>query len=131
MCQSDPGRRFSGSSILVLEDEILVAMLLEDILAELGLRVAGPVASVAAANALLAAGPVDMALLDVNLSHGQSGYPLATTLAQRGIPFAFVTGYGPASLNPEFRGRPTLQKPFHRAALTPVLDKLMAERLAS
>ena len=108
-------------TILILEDEMMVAMLLEDMLADLGCRVLGPVATVAPALALLAAHDVDAALLDVNLSFGQSGYPVAEELTARGIPFAFVTGYGANTLNPQYRSRPTLQKPFHMSALTETL----------
>ncbi len=108
-------------TILVLEDEMMVAMLLEDMLADLGCRVLGPVSTVAPALALLASNTVDAALLDVNLSYGQSGYPVAEELTARGIPFAFVTGYGANTLNPQYRGRPALQKPFHMAALTEAL----------
>ncbi len=108
-------------TILVLEDEMMVAMLLEDMLSDLGCRVLGPCATIAPALELLAKNSVDAALLDVNLSYGQSGYPVAEELTARGIPFAFVTGYGANTLNPQFRGRPTLQKPFHMAALTEAL----------
>lgn len=108
-------------TVLVLEDEMMVAMLLEDMLTEVGCRVVGPVATVAPAIALLQERAVDAALLDVNLSFGQSGYPVAEALAARGIPFAFVTGYGAGTLNPAFKDRPTLQKPFHMAALVETL----------
>jgi CheY-like chemotaxis protein len=108
-------------TILVLEDEMMVAMLLEDMLGDLGCRVVGPVATVDAALAKLQDRAIDAALLDVNLSYGQSGYPVAEALAARHIPFAFVTGYGAGTLNPEFRNRPTLQKPFHTSALVDVL----------
>jgi len=108
-------------TILVLEDEMMVAMLLEDMLLDLGCRVLGPVATVAPALELLSTNTVDAALLDVNLSYGQSGYAVAEALTTRGIPFAFVTGYGANTLNPQYRGRPTLQKPFHMTALTEAL----------
>ena len=108
-------------TILVLEDEMMVAMLLEDMLADLGCHVLGPVATVAPALALLESNTVDFALLDVNLSYGQNGYPVAEELTARGIPFAFVTGYGANTLNPQYRDRPALQKPFHMAALTETL----------
>jgi CheY-like chemotaxis protein len=111
----------SALTILVLEDETMVAMLLEDMLGDLGCRVVGPVATVDAALAKLQERAVDAALLDVNLSYGQSGYPVAEALAARNIPFAFVTGYGAGTLHPEFRSRPTLQKPFHTSALVDVL----------
>jgi len=111
-------------TVLVLEDEMMVAMLLEDMLADLGCRVVGPVATVDAALATLGEREVDAALLDVNLSYGQSGYPVAEALTASRIPFAFVTGYGAGTLNPEYRHRPTLQKPFHTSALIDVLIRM-------
>ncbi len=108
-------------TILVLEDEMMVAMLLEDMLGDLGCRVVGPVSTVDAALAKLEERNVDAALLDVNLSYGQSGYPVAEALTARQVPFTFVTGYGAGTLNPAFRDRPTLQKPFHMSALVDVL----------
>lgn len=118
------GAAVAGLRILVLEDEMLVALLVEDMLTELGCIVIGPASSVAQALALLAAGPVDLALLDVNLSHGGSGYAVADALAARAIPFAFVTGYGRISLRAPHRDRPILQKPFRTEALSRVLVTL-------
>jgi CheY-like chemotaxis protein len=114
----------SNMTVLVLEDEMMVAMLLEDMLGDLGCRVVGPVATVDAALATLDDRAIDAALLDVNLSYGQSGYPVAEALQQRGISFAFVTGYGAGTLHPAYRTRPTLQKPFHSSALVDVLIKM-------
>jgi hypothetical protein len=71
---------------------------------------------------------VDVALLDVNLSYGQSGYPVAEALALRGLPFTFVTGYGAGTLNPNYRDRPTLQKPFHTADLIASLTQMAGAR---
>jgi len=115
-------------SVLVLEDEMMVAMLLEDMLTELGSTVVGPCSTAQEALALLKTSVVDMALLDVNLSHGQSGYPVAEMLARSDIPFAFVTGYGAGSLIPDYRNRPTLQKPFHLAALVETLLGMASTR---
>ena len=108
-------------TILVLEDEMMIAMLLEDMLGDLGCAVLGPVATADSALALLEESTVNAALLDVNLSHGKSSYPVADALTTRGIPFAFVTGYGANILEPRYRDRPTLQKPFQIAALTEML----------
>ena len=114
--------------VLVVDDEMMVAMLLEDMLIELGCSVVGPVSNVAHALAKLEGEDIDVALLDVNLSFGQSGYPVADDMVQRGIPFAFVTGYGSASLNPDYGDAPTLQKPFHLTALLKVVS-LLASRM--
>ncbi|WP_374446958.1 response regulator [Stella sp.] len=105
--------RFAGMRVLVLEDEALVAMLLEDMLADLGCETVGPFAELADAEAFVAAEPAgaDAAIIDVNVA-GEASYPLATRLAEGGIPFAFSTGYDPAGIPAEWRGRPALSKPF-------------------
>jgi len=83
---------FSGRRVLVVEDEVLVAWLLEDMLADLGCAVVGPAVSVKQALAMIDAEAIDVAVLDVNLN-GQLSYPIADALAARGVPFVFSTGY--------------------------------------
>ena len=112
----------SRPRILVVEDETIVAMLLEDILDELGYAVVGPVARVQPALALLEQEEVDFALLDVNLV-GERSYPIADALAERGKPYVFVTGYGLAGLDEAYRDRPVLQKPFTRERLEQALTQ--------
>ncbi len=111
---TSPGR------ILVVEDETMVAMLIEDILDELGYTTVGPVARVAEALQILDSEAVDGALLDVNLL-GETSYGIADALAQRGCPFIFTTGYGEAGLEDAYRERPVLQKPFTRDRLAEAL----------
>jgi CheY-like chemotaxis protein len=82
----------SGRRVLVVEDEMMVAWLLEDMLADFGCAVVGPAAGVNQALAMLDAEAFDAAVLDVNLK-GQKSYPIADTLAARGVPFVFSTGY--------------------------------------
>jgi CheY-like chemotaxis protein len=125
---SDPLR---GLRLLVLEDEMMVLILVEDMLVELGCVVIGPASGVAAALQLVAQEEIEAALLDVNLGHGEHGFPVADALAARGIPFAFVTGYGAESLPETYRGRPTLQKPFQMAALRRIVTELAEARRAS
>ncbi len=102
----------------------MIAMVLGDMLAELGCEVVGPVGDVTSALELLAGTAPHMALLDVNLSYGQSSYQVAEALAGKGVPFAFVTGQSPGVLQPSFRDRPTLQKPFHLSALVDVVRQM-------
>jgi CheY-like chemotaxis protein len=94
--------------IMVVEDEVLIAMVLVDHLQELGLATVGPFSRVA--DALKVEGEVDAAILDVNLA-GEPVYPVAEMLRARGIPFVFMTGYGSASIDPRFAAVPVLQKP--------------------
>lgn len=109
--------RLSGLSVLVVEDELMVAMLLEDMLSELGAKVVGPVNSAEKAMRLLATQKVDAATLDINLKEGFV-YDAAATLRARDIPFVFVTGYGDLPDCPlELRDTPRLKKPFRMADL--------------
>lgn len=107
----------SGRNILIVEDESLVAMLLETILEDMGCSPVGPASSVDEGLALIESGtPLDGALLDVNVA-GVKIFPIAEALAARDIPFVFSTGYGEGGLPDEWKGRPTLQKPFSESAV--------------
>ena len=111
--------------VLVVEDEYLIRMLLEDMLADLGYDVAAAVGSIAEASAFAASGDFNAAILDVNLD-GQQIFPVAEILAKRGLPFVFVTGYGERSLPERYRDRPALQKPFQAEQLDSALAGLLA-----
>jgi DNA-binding NtrC family response regulator len=117
----------SGRKILVVEDEMIVAWLLEDMLAELGCAVIGPAASINQALAMIDAEAIDAAVLDVNLN-GQMSYPIADVLAARGVPFVFSTGYGKDRLLDGYRIFPVMQKPFHRSELEDTLAQLLARK---
>jgi CheY-like chemotaxis protein len=116
-----------GRRVLVVEDELMIAMLVEDMLADLGCAVVGPAHELASALELAKEGGIDAALLDVNLA-GQPVFPVADALRAKGIPSIFSTGYGEAGLRDCDAGAPVLQKPFRAgdlaraltAALTPV-----------
>jgi CheY-like chemotaxis protein len=110
--------------VLVVEDEYLIRMLLEDMLEELGYDMAAGVGTISEASEEASRGEFHAAILDVNLD-GQEIYPVADILAERGLPFVFVTGYGERSLPDPHRGRPALQKPFQAAQLKSALDGLL------
>lgn len=116
--------RDHGLRVLLVEDENLVAILLEDMLAELGHSVVGPVARLKKALEMAKGDTVDLAILDVNIN-GEESYPIAEVLAARGIPFVFSTGYGTRNLPAQYRDRPTLSKPFQQQDL----QRLFAEVL--
>jgi CheY-like chemotaxis protein len=117
----------SGRRVLVVEDEMLVAMLLEDMLADLGCTVVGPAARVEQALAMIeTAASLDAAVLDLNIN-GQKSYPVADALVAGGVPFVFATGYGPHSLMNGYSWFPLLQKPFKRLELGKALMKLLTE----
>lgn len=113
----------AGLRVLLVEDEMLVGMLLEDFLCELGCVVIGPVTSLKEAVASAHDAQVDVALLDVNLA-GADAFPVAEVLAGRDIPFAFLTGYRHPHGDSRFDGRPTLQKPVDKAVLGRVMAAL-------
>jgi CheY-like chemotaxis protein len=118
---------FSGRRVLVVEDEMIVAWLLEGMLADLGCAVVGPAARVNQALAMIDAEAIDVAVLDINLN-GQMSYPIADALAARGVPFVFSTGYDKDSLLGGYQTFPVLQKPFHRSELGDTLAKLLTPK---
>jgi CheY-like chemotaxis protein len=115
---------FSGRRVLVVEDEMIVAWLLVDMLDDLGCAIVGPATSVNQALAMIDAEAIDAAVLDVNLN-GQMSYPVADVLVSRGVPFLFSTGYDRNRLLDGYRIFPVLQKPFHWSELGDTLAKLL------
>lgn len=113
--------------LLVVEDEALVAMLIEDILIEAGFEVIGPFGQAQQALTHLERGDaIDAAVLDVNLGAGERSFGVAKELTARGVPYVFVTGYGPAGLAGAYEGVPVLQKPFEPIALRRLLDEVLS-----
>lgn len=102
-----------GLRLLVVEDEALVAMLVEDMLTDLGCVVVGVAGSVAKGLAVVGSEEVsfDGAVLDVNLG-GEKVFPVADALAARGVPFVFATGYGAAGVAGRYAKAPVIAKPF-------------------
>jgi DNA-binding response OmpR family regulator len=97
--------------ILIVEDEYLIRLLLEDMVAELGYEVAAVAANLAEGKTEAERAQVDLAILDVNID-GKEVFPVADLLKARGVPFCFITGYGAHGLPEQYRSAPTLQKPF-------------------
>ena len=106
----------TGKRILVVEDELMIRMLLEGMLTDLGHTVAAEAGSIEEATALAKDAEFDVAVLDVNLN-GKPITPVAEILVQRGLPFVFASGYGKRGVPEPFQSRPTLQKPFQVEAL--------------
>jgi CheY-like chemotaxis protein len=115
----------SGRHILVVEDEMLVLLGIEDVLAELGCGSVRAAANVDQALSLIDSQVFDAAMVDVNLD-GRKSYPVADALAARGVPFVFSTGYSQESLDEGYRDRPVLGKPYHQAQLVEVLTGLLS-----
>jgi len=111
-------------SLLVVEDEMLLAMLIEHVLCDAGYRVL-KAARLPAALSLVDTERFDAALLDINLA-GTQVFPLAEVLRARGIPFLFTSGYGDHGLPPAYFEHPMLEKPYGMEqlllAVTTLLD---------
>ncbi len=122
---SNESSQLTGARILVLEDEVLVAMMIEDMLQELGCQVVGPFARMdEALERIAASGGIDLAVLDVNVA-GQASYPVAEALAKTETPFIFSTGYDAEGLPEIWRSRPSLRKPFMLGELERVLHQVL------
>ena len=119
-----PRRSLAGMRLMVVEDELLVSMLLQDILTDLGAQVAGPYGRLADGLAAAKVERFDGAILDLNLS-GQQAEPLADLLLARGVPFVFITGYQRDSIDRRYANVPVLPKPIDAAALEGVLLTLL------
>jgi CheY-like chemotaxis protein len=119
------GLRLTAPRVLVVEDEITVAMLIEDMVHELAYEVAAVVARLEDAMRLLDSDSFDLAMLDVHLN-GKTVFPFAAALEERDIPFLFATAYGPRGIPEEFRQSPVLQKPFGPIELGRALTDLSA-----
>ncbi|HJS79044.1 MAG TPA: hypothetical protein VJ748_00350 [Vitreimonas sp.] len=102
--------------VLVVEDEMIIALCIEQCLTAQGHEVIGPVARRDEALRYAAQPTFHFALLDVNLA-GEQVYPVAATLTRKGVPFAFLSGHGVRGLRPEWRRASILEKPFSCAAL--------------
>jgi len=111
-----------GVRVLLVEDEYLVASLIEEMLEIAGCIVTGPIPRLAQAVDAADRETCDAAVLDVNLA-GERIYPVADILSRRNIPFVFVTGYG--VLPGEYANRPRLCKPFKMADLLDTLSDIV------
>lgn len=117
----------TGRRILVVEDEMLVLMNIEMALEDLGCSAITAAGNVEGALSLIAQQTFDAAIVDVNLG-GDKSYPVADKLTERGIPFAFSTGYSDHSAGSDFSDRPVLKKPYLRADLVAVFEQLIANK---
>jgi CheY-like chemotaxis protein len=110
--------------ILIVEDEPMIAMMVEEFLADLGWKVVGVSGSLHSALAMARDADIDAAILDVNL-RGKDSFEAADILGGRSIPFVFASGYGSDEISGRFRDVPVLTKPFHRDDLERALRQAM------
>ena len=113
----------SGRRVLVVEDEMLVLIMIEDMLSDLGCKSVTSAATVDKALALINAQVFDVAMLDVNLN-GSDSHVVAEALAAREIPFFYSTGNTSRSLRDGYSDRPVLKKPFKYEELAAILTRL-------
>lgn len=112
------------SRVLIVEDEALIAMLLEEMLADRGFHVAGVAATLEEGEQLADKLDIDAAILDVSLN-GSTVFPVAEKLNARNVPFVFTTGYGEAGLPNQWSDRPVFTKPYDITELTEALAQLV------
>jgi CheY-like chemotaxis protein len=113
-----------GKRILIVEDEMLIAAMLEEILADLGATVVGPAATVADGLRLARTGEFDAAVLDVNVRNERID-PVTELLRERGIPMIFATGYGQGA-TATARGAPLIDKPYTKERLESALLRCLS-----
>jgi CheY-like chemotaxis protein len=116
-------RLLSGRRVLVVEDEMLVLIMIEDMLADLGCMSVTSAATVDKALTLINGQAFDIALLDVNLN-GHDSHQVAEALSARGAPFIYSTGNTGQSSRDDYSDRPVLKKPFKYEELIAILTRL-------
>ena len=112
-------------SILIVEDEPLIAMMLEDFLESMGHRISGTCETVEQAMTQAEKGGFDLAILDVNLK-GESVWPVAAALRDRGTPFVLASGGHVEPPPAEFQDAPMIEKPFTIDRVTPIIEAALA-----
>lgn len=122
------GDGLQDRGVLIVEDESMIAMLLEDMVTELGHRVVATAATLEQAIQAVTSPEIDFAILDVNLG-GTMSLPVAQMLRDRKVPFVFATGFGSLGLAPEWRQTPTLQKPFRARELDRIMHEVLGEKM--
>ena len=117
----------AAKRVLIVEDEVLLALHLEDLLTGLGHEVVGQARRIDTAMELAREGDIHFAVLDINVA-GTKSFPVADILCQRGIPFVFATGYGAEGLSDEYRDFLALRKPYAQEDLERAIAQAFPER---
>jgi DNA-binding response OmpR family regulator len=122
----DLGKRVPA--VLIVEDDVQLGWAIGSCVEEAGYTVAGLAHTVDSALATLGQQTIDAALLDINLQ-GELVYPVAQALAERGVPFVFVTAQARSDIPEAYRDRPMVPKPYYDAALCAALATMLPARI--
>lgn len=117
----------AGKRVLIVEDEPIIAFLLEDMIDDLGMTVAGRASTLEEARELARAPSYDAAIMDINL-HGQMSYPAAELLARQGVPLVFVSGYARDGVPPGLANAPLVAKPYQPHQIAAALASVLGLR---
>jgi DNA-binding response OmpR family regulator len=127
--ESMTATRLPRGSVLLVEDEVMIRMMVADMLEELGFTVAAEAGEIGEALRLAESAEFDLAILDVNVN-GKVISPVADLIKARNRPFIFATGYGSSGLPEQYRDRPALQKPFQLETLGKTIDAALRSAAA-
>lgn len=111
--------------VLIVEDEMTIALLLEEMVEDLGHEVAELAMRLPQALELATTRPLDLAILDVNLD-GHMSYPVAEVLEKRGVPYVFATGYGAPGIEPRYRRGVIIKKPYAMDDIRGAIENALA-----
>ncbi len=118
----------SAPTVLIAEDEFLLAVEIEELVRGIGCRVVGPAADISELLALIDGTRCDLALLDVQLRHGETVYAVADRLRALGVPYVFMTAYGEAGIDPRYADASVVCKPFSEAQIKSCLSTLVRSK---
>jgi DNA-binding response OmpR family regulator len=116
-----------GTKVLIVEDEPLIAILLEDMMMDLGVQVTDRATTLDQAQAAAKRDGFDAAILDVNL-HGRMSYPAAEELTRRGVPIIMVTGYARDGAPPTLANVVLIPKPYQTDQIAAALARVLGLR---
>jgi len=108
--------------ILVVEDEMTIALLIEDMLTDMGHEVVALAMRLKPALEQAEVADIDFAILDINLD-GSPSFPVADVLMRRGVPFTFASGYGSTGLDPAYKQHRVVRKPFQAQDLERAIEQ--------
>ena len=124
MTTPEPAAPARKASVLVVEDEVMIRMMVTDMLVDLGHSIAAEAGEIDEALRLAESADFNLAILDVNVN-GKTIEPVAKVVERRKVPLLFSTGYSGDALPESFRGRPSLQKPFRIDTLQSAIDEAL------